>query len=156
LSEAQQRRLQNKGITQSQYRNKSFKLSAAYGHGRTPQHPRDAISHPERFPGYKPRGEIALSASDHDKLVAEVIERIERGDLDLPVQARLTRHDYDPELVREGISQMSNAQLVSLRTLDLTDIADIAGVQEPSARYQKWFYRGADGKWYNKLWYHAD
>ena len=53
VSENYQRRLMRKGVTQSQYRNKNFRLSEARGHSETPEHPREAVRHPEKYPKYR-------------------------------------------------------------------------------------------------------
>ena len=57
LSESQQRRYMSRGVTESQYRNKSFSLSAVRGHERTPERPERALAKPARYREYlsKPR-----------------------------------------------------------------------------------------------------
>jgi hypothetical protein len=53
VSESYQRRLQRAGVTQAQYRNKSFSLAAARGHRETPEHPKDFEKNRERYPKYR-------------------------------------------------------------------------------------------------------
>jgi len=51
LSEAYRRRLSRAGITKSQYQS-GTNLSKARGHAQTPEHPREAQKHPERYKKY--------------------------------------------------------------------------------------------------------
>src|SRR5579859_3293910 len=54
LSPGYQARLTRAGITQADYE-AGISLKAARGHKETPEHPRDAIKHPEKYRAYRKR-----------------------------------------------------------------------------------------------------
>lgn len=51
LSRTQQKRYEGKGLTKEQYES-GASVKVARGHGKTPEHPREAERHPERYPEY--------------------------------------------------------------------------------------------------------
>jgi hypothetical protein len=54
LSPTYRERLSRAGVTKSQYQS-GTNLSKARGHAQTPEHPREAERHPERYPDYVAR-----------------------------------------------------------------------------------------------------
>jgi hypothetical protein len=69
VSENYQRRLQRAGVTQAQYRDKNFNLATARGHARTPEHPSEAVRHPERYGNYRATIRAIVRQDDHAEIV---------------------------------------------------------------------------------------
>jgi hypothetical protein len=85
LSEAQQRRYMNNGVTRSQYRDRSNSLKAARGHSETPEHPRDVVKHPERYVKYRKTIRAVVKAGNTTEIV-------EIAGLSEPQRRVLARH----------------------------------------------------------------
>jgi hypothetical protein len=69
ISENYQRRLERAGVKQAQYRDKNFKLATARGHAETPEHPREATKHPERYQKYRATIRAIVKEGDHSAIV---------------------------------------------------------------------------------------
>jgi hypothetical protein len=69
ISPAYRARLERGGITRQAYES-GAKVTAARGHGATPEHPRDAVKRPERFPAYQARSTAAQRRAAYQHMLS--------------------------------------------------------------------------------------
>lgn len=139
LSPAYQARLKRAGITKRKYES-GASLSAARGHSKTPEHPRDAARKPEKYPEYveKAKG-LQKEVEGKRTRTAEFLKEIIANRKEILWGAT---HKYNPLRARENI----------FRKVDSPD-----GVQKvPGVRVLKMLAEASDDEWFDKILTAAD
>jgi hypothetical protein len=136
LSESYQKRLMSRGVSYRDYR-RGENLSAARGHGKTPEHPREAARRPERYPEYRGNRE------NRQELITQAVRHYDRefGNYVSPAA-----NPYSPEAMRDRIERMTYSQLRLVLSSDRTDLQRLASAQQSR--------NARPNAYYNLFWYH--
>lgn len=121
LSPAYRDRLSRGGITKSKYES-GASLSKARGHAKTPEHPREAIKNPQKFPGYKPKKEPKVSEEDNKKLSADAVKSMDAKLGFGYVPGGDDVINYDPQRVRDNVAKMTTSQKIWTITASEEDL----------------------------------
>lgn len=139
LSPTYQARLKRAGITKRQYESGAA-LSAARGHAKTPEHPREAARKPERYPEYVEKAKrLQGEANQKRTQTAERLKEIIANRKEILWGAN---HKYNPLRARENI----------FRKVQSPD-----GIQQvPGVRVLKMLAEASDDEWLDNILTAAD
>jgi hypothetical protein len=150
ISENYQRRLQRNGVTQAEFRDKSFNLASARGHDKTPEHGlADAARNPEKYSDYLEKRQPEGKNFGGD-LNRKTLERLFISNFD-----RLfgEQYNYSEAKVRINAERATMNQLKMGAFGTAEELEALAHYQRPGMRAVGRFYRDGS-KTRNPFWYH--
>jgi hypothetical protein len=150
LSDKYKARLARHGITEERYLS-GEPLTGARGHGKTPEHPREAQRHPERFPEYVARKTGVPLPTYTDR---QVIDRVKQILMQAFMSGQLER--IDVTTIEDHVRRMDTATRIQVMGMDADEYRERARYQQPKNRKSPampWFVRVGD-HWENPFWYH--
>jgi hypothetical protein len=145
LSETYRKRLLRGGVSRGQYES-GIGLSKARGHGKTPEHPREALRKPDKYPEYVAKKGRAKPGPTERDLIRTVTDKKDRffGDrfkYDLERQIQYVRHGS----VQDDVPKPSRDVLRQASVMSAEQMEELASLANGEASvYKEWRF----------LWYH--